>query len=55
MKIFAVSDIHMDFRFLDKVAPDTELILIAGDFCNWGDAEEVESSLEKLKRIQAGK
>lgn len=52
MKIFAISDLHMNLELLDNIDFDTDLLLIAGDFSLQGNKNELELVFKKLMGIK---
>ena len=54
MKIIAISDIHMDLSNLPKIYDEVssaDLLIVTGDFTNYGGKREALNILEPLKKV----
>ena len=54
MKVTIASDIHNDFRLLNKIInQEKDMLIISGDLTNTGRLKDIEDILEKINKDKA--
>ncbi len=51
LKVLVISDIHGNYKYLDKIREDVDLIIVCGDLTDFGTRIQASKIITKLKKL----